>query len=740
MDIEQTISELTLEEKVRLLAGASMWTTEAVDRLDIPSIILTDGPHGVRLDDFQTGETSPATAFPVESAMAATWNEDLIFRAGLAMAEECRHYNVAVLLGPGVNGKRSPLGGRNFEYYSEDPFLNGRMGTAFVKGVQSGGVGTSLKHFVANEQEKNRMVVSSEVDERALREIYLRPFETVVKEAQPWTVMCSYNKVNGERMSHNDRYLNGVLKGEWGFDGVVVSDWGAVYDKVASVANGLDLEMPGPGRRNQQVLNAYEAGIITDEELNDRVRRLLKLVDRAVAGRRNAPEIDLDAHHALAASVAEESLVLLRNEEGLLPLDAGEKIAVVGELAETPRFQGGGSSHMNPARLDIPRDAIAEHARVIYEPGYKGEHTDDELVARAVTAAEQADAVVVFVGTTDRIESEGYDRRDLSLPDAHLRLVAAVVAANPRTVVVNHSGSVVDLSPADQVARALLHAWLPGQAGGRAIARTLFGLNNPCGKLTETFPEALEHNPSYLSFPGTAEHVHYREGIFVGYRHYDTRKLPVRYPFGFGLSFTSFRYANLKLSRTKLTNGDTLTITVDVENTGDVPGKEIVQLYVRDPEAVAPRPLRELKGFAKAELAPAETKSVSFRLDESAFAYWVDHLSRFAVESGEFVVEIGASSRDIRLSRSITFASGDEVRPPLTMNNDLGDYLTDDRYASRVKPAWEKLVESAGGHALLDVAMGMPIYLVTTFLPAFGASEESVAELRDAIEGRQQGE
>ncbi|GGG22623.1 glycoside hydrolase family 3 C-terminal domain-containing protein [Paenibacillus abyssi] len=732
MNIEQIISDMTVEEKIRLLAGESFWATEAVERLGVPSVVVTDGPHGVRLTDMETQHTKPATAFPNEAAMAATWNEELIRDAGRVMAEECQYFGVGVLLGPGLNGKRSPLGGRNFEYFSEDPYLTGKMGTAFVQGVQSGGVGTSIKHFVANEQEKNRMVVSSEVDERTLREIYMLPFEMVVKEAEPWTVMCSYNKVNGVQMGNNDAYLNGVLKREWGFEGLVMSDWGAVIDKLASVQYGLDLEMPGPGHRNGEVFEAYKNGLVTDDQLNDHVRRILNVVKRVIEQKREVPSVDLGQHHTIARSVAEESLVLLKNESQLLPLPKQVKVAVLGKFAEAPRFQGGGSSHMNPAQLDIPLEAISKFAEVQYRAGYEDESVSEALLQEAVEAAKGQDAVILFVGTTDRIESEGYDRMDLSLPESHLRLIEAVSAVNPNVIVVNHSGSAVDFERFEPKARAILHAWLPGQAGGTAIANVLFGDSNPSGRLSETFPVALEHNPSYVSFPGDIRQVAYSEGIFVGYRHYDTRKLPVKYEFGYGLSYTKFEYSNLVLSQASLTNGDVLQVKVDVTNTGTRVGKEVVQVYVQDVKSSVPKALRELKGFCKVELAAGETKTVLIELGERAFAHYAEHLGRFAVESGEFVIGVGASSRNIRLTGKVNFASQEEVREPLTLLHDLKDWLEDDRYADRIKPIFAKMnVESSS--PFFPIMIGMPMRTAAAFLPFFGVSPEVVKELHEAI-------
>ncbi|MGG1553010.1 glycoside hydrolase family 3 C-terminal domain-containing protein [Paenibacillus ferrarius] len=732
MNIEQLIAQLTVEEKISLLAGASFWTTQAIERLGIPSITLTDGPHGLRLSTgTNPGEmlmqTQPATAFPIEAAMAATWNEALIEEMGAVMAEECQHYDVGILLGPGMNGKRSPLGGRNFEYFSEDPYLTGRMGVAFVKGVQGGGVGASIKHFVANEQETNRMVVSAEVDERTLRELYMLPFEMVVREANPWTVMCAYNQVNGTHMGNHHSYLNGVLKQEWGFDGLVMSDWGAVVDKVASLQSGLDLEMPGPGTRTEEAMEAYRQQRITDEQLDDHVRRVLRTVEKIVTNNREVPAIDVERHHAVARRVAEEAIVLLKNEDALLPLSPHAKVAVLGAFAKEPRFQGGGSSHMNPALLDSPYEEIAKFADAVYSAGYD-EAGNAELLEEACELAVGRDAVIVFAGTTEAIESEGYDRADLYIPASHLKLIEAVALVNPNVIVVVNSGSATAVGAYADKVKGIVQAWLPGQAGGSAIANVLFGSVTPSGKLSETFPLWLEHNPSYLSFPGNVRQVHYTEGIFTGYRHYDTRKLDVLYPFGHGLSYTTFEYANLRLSSDVLTNGEVLRIAVDITNTGKYAGQEVVQVYVRDVQAEVARPDKELKGFAKVALLPGETRTVEVQLDERAFAYYAEHLGRFAVEAGAFDILVGASSRDIRLSATIQFASEEDIREPLTLSHALRAWLRDERYAGQVGQVMQYL-HMDEKNPMYAIFLGMPIRTIIGFLSSFGYSQEVVGQI-----------
>ncbi|MGO4500783.1 glycoside hydrolase family 3 C-terminal domain-containing protein [Paenibacillus sp. 2RAB27] len=732
MDIDHIIRKLTVEEKISLLAGASFWTTQAIERLGIPSVTLTDGPHGLRLSTGSDvgdmlSNTKPATAFPNEAAMAATWNEQLVCELGAVIAEECQHYGVGILLGPGMNGKRSPLGGRNFEYFSEDPYLTGKMGTAFVQGVQSGGVGTSVKHFVANEQEMNRMVVSSEVDERTLREMYLLPFEMAVEEAKPWTVMCAYNKVNGTHMANNDKYLNGVLKQEWGFDGLVMSDWGAVVDKVPSVQYGLDLEMPGPGLRSEEVMEAYLSGKVTDAQLDDHVRRVLTVVQKVLDNKRNVPSIDATRHHAVARKVAEEAIVLLKNRDAMLPITKHAKVAVLGKFAEEPRFQGGGSSHMNPAKLDIPLQEISKYAQVTYGAGYDETDDNEALIKEAGKLAAGQDAAIVFVGTTEKIESEGYDRTDLNIPRSHTRLIEEVSKVNPNVIVVVNSGSATNIGAYDSQAKAIVQAWLPGQAGGSAIANVLFGEVNPSGKLTETFPIAVEHNPSYLTFPGNINRVNYSEGIFVGYRYYDTKKLEVKYPFGYGLSYTEFEYSNLRLSNGSLKNGDVLKVTVDVKNVGGRAGKEVVQVYVNDVKSSVKKADKELKGFAKVELAPDETQSVQIELNERAFSHWVEHFGKFAVETGEFHILVGSSSRDIRLAETIEFTASEDTREPLTVLHSLHEWMIDDRHTDKVQYVMDQmnLTEES---PMFPIFLGMPIRTLIAFLPRRFAAEQDAVD------------
>lgn len=728
MDIEKIIRELTLEEKVSLLVGKSFWETTNIERLGIPSVVMTDGPHGLRLSEgMDISNTKPATTFPIEAAMASTFNSDLIRSAGQAMAEECQHYGVGVLLGPGLNGKRSPLGGRNFEYFSEDPFLSGKMGAALVSGIQSVGVSATIKHFVANEQETNRMTTSSEVDERALREIYLKPFEMVIKEAKPWAVMCAYNKLNGVHMAQNSKYLLEVLRSEWNYDGVMMSDWGAVVDKVEAVKGGLDLEMPGPGTRNQRVLDAIKEGRISEEEINERVRNFLTLLGRVLAGKRENPVCDFEAHDEIAGQVAKEACVLLKNKNNFLPLKEKTNVAVIGEFAELPRFQGGGSSHMNPYKLSIPVEEIEKFANVTYCAGY-GKNHDHELVEKAVQIAKSSEAVIIFAGTTEIIESEGYDRESISLPDCQLELIKKVHGVNPNVVIVTNSGSALDFSEFEHYSRAILHAWLQGQAGGRAIAEILFGKVNPSGKLSETFPISLESTPSYLDFPGDIRQVKYAESIFTGYRYYDTTKAEVMYPFGFGLSYTSFEYSDIRISKEELKNGETIDVSFKVKNTGKYSGMEAVQIYIHDVKSALKRPEKELKGFSKVELLPGEEKLVTITLDESAFSYYIPHMGAFGVESGEFEISVGASSRDLRLKGRVNFISSVIVRETPTLLHNVKYWLDDERTNKTINMLTQ-MMRMEESNPMYGILMGMPVFKVLWFMEALGVSSEQVMQI-----------
>jgi beta-glucosidase len=686
LDIDRLLTELTLEEKASLTSGSSFWYTAPVERLGIPKIMVSDGPHGLRAqpgegDHVGLGGSLPATCFPTASAVASAWNPELLTRIGNALAEEARACNLSVILGPGINMKRSPLCGRNFEYFSEDPFLAGELAVGIVDGIQSRGVGTSVKHYAANNQETDRLRVDAQIDERTLREIYLPAFERVVKGSQPWTVMCSYNKVNGQSASENTWLLTTMLRNEFGFEGMVVSDWGAVYHRVPALLAGLDLEMPPAlGRSPEAIVAAVKAGEASMEVLDERVRKVLELVAKGM------PVLDLDesfdeeAHHALAREAAGESVVLLKND-GLLPLPADARIAVIGEFARTPRFQGAGSSQVNPIRVDVLLDELrAVYGDVPFAAGYGiGDTADDDaLLAEAHDVARSADTVVMTIGLPAADESEGFDRTHMDLPGNQLAALRAVAAVNSNVVVVLINGSTVVLGEVTPHARALVEAWLGGQAAGGAIADVLTGAVNPSGRLAETIPHRLEDNSSYLNFPGDSQVVRYGEGVYIGYRGYDKCDEDVAFPFGFGLSYTTFELSDLEVQTRGSVADDTLaaTVTVTVTNTGPVAGAEVVQVYVQDVESSVSRPVRELKGFAKVDLEPGASQGVSIDLDQRAFSFWSVKHQRWAVEAGDFVVAVGHSSRDLPLAQTIP-VEAPRLATPLNRDSTLEEWMTD---------------------------------------------------------------
>lgn len=692
MDIKALVSRMTLEEKAGLCSGADFWHTKAVERLGIPATMVSDGPHGLRKQDVEgdhlgINDSIKAVCFPAASATAASFDRSLLTRMGEAIGDSCQHEKLSVVLGPAVNIKRSPLCGRNFEYFSEDPYLTGQLAAAFIHGVQSRNVGTSIKHFAANSQEHRRMSSSSDVDERTLREIYLPAFETAVKQEQPWTVMCSYNRLNGVYASENPWLLTEVLRDEWGFEGYVVSDWGAVSDRVAGVAAGLDLEMPASGGVNdRKIVEAVRSGRL-DEALVDRAaERILSIVFRYAENAKPDTPWDKEAQHLLAAEIAADCMVLLKNEDKLLPLGREDKVAFIGEFAEKPRFQGGGSSHINCFRTTSALEA-AEALNIVYAQGYSvaGDNASEAQIAEAVAAARAAKAAVVFAGLPDVYESEGYDRTHMRLPDCQNRLIEAVAEANPNTVVVLHNGSPVEMPWIGKV-KAVLEAYLGGQAVGLATVRVLFGEVSPSGCLPETFPLKLSDNPSYLFYGGEGDTAEYREGVFVGYRYYDRKEANVLFPFGHGLSYTDFTFSGLRLSADSITDQESLTATVTVTNTGERAGKAVVQLYVGDDESTVFRPVRELKGFEKVFLQPGEAKEVSFTLDKRAFAYWNTQIHDWHVESGVFTVEIGHSSRDIALCAKVHVSSTVELPRHYTPDSIFGDILADARATEALKP------------------------------------------------------
>ena len=727
------LSGLTLAEQASLSGGADFWTTKAVG--EVPSLVLTDGPHGVRrqagaTDHLGLAESLPATCFPPAVGLAQSWDPDLVGRVGAALGTEAGALGVDVLLGPGINIKRDPRGGRNFEYYSEDPFLTGVLGGAWVTGLQSTGVGASLKHFAANNAEHDRMRSSSDVDPRTLREIYLRAFQRVVRTSAPWTVMCSYNRINGVYASEDHWLLTTVLREEWGFDGVVVSDWGAVRDRSASVPAGLDLEMPGDGGASDaRLLAAVESGDCSPEDVRTAASRVAALAAKAAgAGRGGAARDtgtlavgaeDVEAHHALAREVAARCVVLLRNEGGLLPLNPGGSVAVIGGFAQDPRYQGGGSSHVAPTRLDVPLEeirALAGSGTVTFSHGYTEEGDGAGLREQAVRDAESADAAVVFLGLAEHQESEGFDREHIELPSEQLDLLAAVARAQPRTVVVLSHGGVLRLAPVAELAPAILDGALLGQAGGGAIADVLFGRVNPSGRLAETVPVRLQDTPAYLNFPGENSAVLYGEGLYVGYRWYDARETDVAFPFGHGLSYTTFAYSDLRLEQAA--TGVTASLTVT--NTGDRAGREVVQFYVSKPDSAVSRAPRELKGFTGVTLDPGASERVSVLLSREDLAYWDVRVDGWVVEGGEYTVSVGASSRDLR-AEAVVAVEGDELRLPVTLDSTLGEVLADPKAASVLAevlaPSAAMGDSSALGMDMARMMASIPLGRLTAFGP-----------------------
>ena len=696
-DIPNLIKQMSVEEKAALCTGASPWTTTPVERLGIPDLTVTDGPHGVRrVEDLQTfiSKSLPATCFPAAVCMASTWDVELIHELGQALAEECLALEVDVILGPGVNMKRTPVCGRNFEYYSEDPYLAGEIAVSYINGVQSKGVGTSLKHFAANNQEYQRSTISAEVDERALREIYLPAFEAAVKKARPWTVMCSYNKVNGTFASENHKLLTEILKQEWGYEGLVVSDWGAVHDRVKALQAGLDLEMPGPrDRRVKAVIDAVRSGELDEALLDESARRILEIVFKAAETKKGSP-FDAPGHHALARRVAAEGIVLLKND-GILPLKAHQRIAVIGRSAKNAYYQGGGSSHINPTQVDIPYEELqkaAGESELSYAEGYpQDESFDQSLISEARENARSADVALLYLALPATKESEGYDRPDLDLTTHQVALIKAVTAVQPNTVVVLNSGAPVAMSEWLDGTAAVLEAWMMGQAGGGAIADVLYGKVNPSGKLAETFPLKLVDTPAFVNYPGENGAVRYGEGLFIGYRYYDAKQIPTLFPFGFGLSYTSFDYSNPKVSSQSFRDVDGVTVSVDVTNTGKIAGKEVVQVYVRDHKSKLVRPSKELKGFVKVELQPGETRTVSVVLDFRAFAYYNPAYSQWITENGEFDILVGASSADIRHVQTVSLRSTLELPSILNRESTMRDWTEDPRGINVLAPLFEQM-------------------------------------------------
>ena len=679
MDIKKLVGEMTLEEKAGMCSGGDFWHLKAVERLGIPAVMVSDGPHGLRKQDMEgdhlgINDSITAVCFPAGCATASSFDRELVERMGRTIGDECRAEDVSVVLGPAVNIKRSPLCGRNFEYLSEDPYLAGEMAAGYINGVQSKNVGVSIKHFALNNQEHERMSGSSEADERTMREIYFVPFETAVKKASPWTVMCSYNRINGEFAAENEWLLTKVLRDEWGFRGYVMSDWGAVNDRVKGVAAGLDLEMPSSGGDNDKLIaDAVRSGKLSEEKLDEAVERILNIVFEYVNNKKGGT-FDREADHAKSAQIAEECMVLLKNEDKILPLSSDEKVAFIGGFAAKPRFQGGGSSHINSWKVSDILSETKDNKNIIYAQGFPADkdETDEKRFAEAVDAAKNADKVVIFAGLPDSFESEGYDRQHMRLPECQNSLIEKIAAVNKNVAVVLHNGSPVEMPWIDSV-KAVLEAYLGGEGVGMALKRILYGEVSPSGHLAESFPVRLQDTPCYIEYPGRGGKAYYTERIFVGYRYYEAKDIDVLFPFGHGLSYTTFKIDNLKIDRTGKKDTDKVTVTVDVTNTGDMKGKEVVQLYVSDRTGCELRPVKELKGFEKVELEPGQKKSVSFLLDYRSFAFYSSELGDWFVPDGKYDILIGNSSTDISVREELEIEATKRLPFKVTPETTFGE-------------------------------------------------------------------
>lgn len=752
--IRDLISQMTLEEKAGMCSGADFWHTKATERLGIPSVMVSDGPHGLRkqseaADHLGINDSIKAVCFPAGCALASSFDRDLAKKMGETIGQECQAEDISTILGPAVNIKRSPLCGRNFEYYSEDPYAASEMSAAFIRGVQSKNVGTSVKHFLANNQEKRRMTNSSDADERTLREIYMVPFEGAVKNGKPWTVMNSYNRINGTFVGESKEYLTDLLREEWGFDGYVMSDWGAVNDRVEALKAGMDLEMPSSnGVNDALIVKAVQDGTLDEAVVDQACERILNIVCRYMESRDENAVFDREKDHGTAASVEEECIVLLKNDSDgngkhILPLGREQKIAFIGKYAQAPRYQGGGSSHINSWKVESALEAVKDFADVVYAKGFDDaeDKADEVLEAEAVQAAKDADAAVIFAGLPDSFESEGYDRTHLNLPECQNRLIEKICDVQKNVVVVLHNGSPVVMPWKDRVS-AIVEAYLGGQAVGKAEVRVLFGEVNPSGRLSETFPNRLEDTPCYLTYGKGRDHAEYREGVFVGYRYYTTRDMDVQYPFGYGLSYTTFGYSDLATDKSGLTDTDTLSVSVDVKNTGDRFGKEVVQLYVAPVNSEVPRPLRELKGFEKVSLEPGEKKTVAFTLDDRAFTVWNADLHCWDVPDGAYKIQICRNAQEVILETEVQVKNTKRPRQKYTANTCMGELFADPKAQQilgqmmgnneQAKEMEEKSQGEAVSQEMLAAMMqDMPLRQLISFVP--GMTWEAVDQILNAL-------
>ncbi|MBC5682614.1 glycosyl hydrolase [Firmicutes bacterium AM41-5BH] len=756
--IQNLISQMTLEEKAGMCSGADFWNLKGIERLGIPKVMVTDGPHGIRkqaeaADHLGINESEKAICFPAGCATASSFDRDLIRRQGELLGQECQAMNVSTILGPAMNIKRSPLCGRNFEYYSEDPYVSTEIAAALIEGVQSKNVGTSAKHFVANNQEKRRMTNSSDADERTLREIYLASFEGAIKKAKPWTVMSSYNRINGEFVGDNKEYLTDILRKEWGFDGYVVSDWGAVNDRISSLAAGLDLEMPpGDYENDRLIVKAVQEGKLDESVVDQACERILNIIFRYTENRDEKAVFDYEKDHKAAAEIEAECMVLLKNENEILPLTSDKKIAFIGKYAKTPRYQGGGSSHINSWKVESALEAakeIQELANVTFAEGYQDEKDEvvEALQSEAVKAAAEADVAVLFLGLPDNFESEGYDRKHMNLPNCQNELVRKVLEVQKHVVVVLHNGSAVLMPWKDQV-EGILEAYLGGEAVGKAVAEVLAGIKNPCGRLAETFPLRLEDTPCYLTYGKGFDNAVYQEGVFVGYRYYTSRKMETAFPFGYGLSYTTFAYSDLQLDKKEMSDKEHVEVSVKVKNTGKRAGKTVVQLYVAAPEAEVVRPVRELRGFEKIFLEAGEEKTVTFILGERALAYWNTLIHDWYAEEGTYKVMIGENADQMCVGEEITVHPTKELPKTYSLNTCLGELMRDPKAQTVMAPFMQGMAQN---DAAMDMAEanendqsgvvnqemmaammeGMPLRQLLSFVP--GIKREMLEQMVNAL-------
>ena len=699
-EAEKLVAQMTLEEKASLCSGKDCWTLKPIERLGLHSVMMCDGPHGLRkqigeTDNLGIGDSLPSTCFPTASALACSFDVALAYEVGEAIGEECLQEEVSVILGPGVNMKRSPYCGRNFEYYSEDPLLSGELAAEFIKGVQSTGVGTSLKHFAVNNQERRRMTVNAVVDERTLRETYLKAFEIAVKKGKPKTVMCAYNRLNGEYCSENQELLTKILRDEWGFDGIVVSDWGAVNDRPLGVAAGLDLEMPGSmGINDAKIVAAVREGRLPEAVLDRTAVRMTKFILECMAAKKPGYRYDAEVHHRLAVRAALQSAVLLKNENHILPGKVTQKAAVIGAFAKKPRYQGAGSSKLHPYRVDDAYGVLEKLGmNLTYARGYYlgkdrklNETRQAELIADACEAAKGKDIVYIFAGLTEGYESEGFDRTTLSMPEIHNRLIEAVASCNPNTVVILHGGAPMELPWYDKV-KGILLAYLGGEGIGTAIAELLTGRAAPCGKLAETWPLKGSDTPAYHYFPGGRNSVEHRESIYVGYRYYEKAGKPVRFAFGHGLSYTSFGYSDLKLDKESCNFGDELQVSFTVTNQGEVAAKEIAMVFVGHKNQKVFLPEKELQGFTKLELGPGESRTVTITLNTREFGYYNTLIHDWYAERGEYTILAGGSLTEGSLVKKVSLSCPDmpqtdnrEIAPSYLQPNNREFKISDEEF------------------------------------------------------------